>query len=266
MAKNKSEYPFGQYLKSLREQKGVSLIDVEKATGLSNAYLSQLETGARRRLPTPERLHLLGDFYNVSMKELLEKAGYYEAKEVKETFKDSVDNDFLHIIHDPQFHTGHRIHPNQISTDIKRYVIEMYSYCVRKLSIWPTFQAAGRSYGKNNSVKSLRWNIEELTRDSYEVAGKMLVRYRIQVVCTETEGEFDPGKVYGSGPKEGTEKITQTARGEAILEEDTENVQGYNEVFLLIKTADQAFRNALPKIKGTNWASIIKPKQWEVSE
>ncbi len=262
----KTNYPFGQFLKSLREKKGVSLIDVEKATGISNAYLSQLETGSRRRLPTPERLRLLGDFYNVSAKELLEKAGYYEAGEVKETFKDQIDHDFLHVIHDPQFHTGRRIHPNQISTDIKRFVIDMYTYCVRKLSGFPTFQAAGRSYGKNNTVKSLRWHIEELTRDSYKVGKTILVRYRIRVICVESEGKFDPEKIYRAGAIEGTEKITQTVKGEAVLEEDAGNTLGYNEAFLLIKTADQALRNALPQIKGTNWASIIKPNGWEASK
>lgn len=266
MAKTKTEYPFGQFLKSLREQKGVSLIDVEKATGISNAYLSQLETGSRRRLPMPERLRLLGNFYSVSMKELLEKAGYYEAKEIKETFKDQIDSDFLHVIHDPQFQTGRLIYPDRVSADIKRFVIDTYSYCVRKLSVFPTFQAAGRSYGKNNTVKSLNWEIEDLTRDSYKVAEKVLVRYNVRVVCTETEGKFDPGKVYRSGAMKGTEKITQTARGEATLEDGTENVQGYNEAFLLLRTADQALRNALPKIKGTNWASIIKPEKWKASE
>src|SRR3989338_5568425 len=105
MAKTKASYPFGRFLKLLREQKGVSLIEVEKATGMSNAYLSQLETGARRRLPTPDRLRLLADYYDVSIKEFLEKAGY-EDKDIKETYEQKIDKAFLHVIHDPQFNTG----------------------------------------------------------------------------------------------------------------------------------------------------------------
>ena len=262
----KKEYPLGQFLKSLREQKSVSLLDVQKATGVSNAYISQLETGTRRRLPTPERLRALGDFYNVSMKELMQKAGYYEAGEVKESFKDQIDHDFLHVINEPQFQTGRRIRPDQVNTDIKRFVIEMHSYCVRKSSFFPTFQAAGRSYGKNNTVKSLRWHIVESTRDSYQSGKKILVRYRVRVTCAESEGKYDPEKIYRAGAIEGTEKIIQKVEGEATLEDDMGNVLGYNEAFLLLRTADQALRNAFPKIKGTNWASVIKPEKWIASE
>jgi len=64
-------FPFGDFLKKLRARKGVSLKKVEEATGISNAYLSQLETGKRRRLPTPDRLIALADYYNASIKELL---------------------------------------------------------------------------------------------------------------------------------------------------------------------------------------------------
>lgn len=258
MAKAKQDYPFGQYLKSLREQKSVSLIDVEKATGISNAYLSQLETGTRRRLPTPERLHLLSDYYNVSVRELLEKAGYYEAKEIKETYEQQINKAFLHVINDPQFHTGQRINPREISLDVKRFVLEMYSYNVKKASFFPSLQAAGRVVDKN-IVKSLRWKIEEVTRDTHKVGGKMMIRYRVGVLCTETEGEFDTEKIYYEGPKKGTEKVTQTATGDAVQEEEAETLQGYNEVFLLIRAADQAVKNALPKIKGVNWASIVRP-------
>lgn len=258
MAKTKAAYPFGQFLKSLRERKNASLIDVEKATGISNAYLSQLETGARRRLPPPDRLRLLASYYNVSVQELLAKAGYYETKDIKETYVEKINKAFLHVIYDPQFHTGQRINPDEISLDVKRFVLEMYSYNVRKSSFFPTLQAAGRVIDKN-IVKSLRWKIEEVTRDARKVGGKMMIRYRVGVICTETEGEFDTEKIYYEGPKEGTEKITQTATGEGVQEEDAEGLQGYNESFLLIKAADQAVRNALPKIKGTHWASIVKP-------
>ena len=130
-AKTKPKYPLGQYLKTLRKQKDVSLMKVEKSTGVSNAYISQLETGARRRLPTPERLRALGDYYNVSVKELLERAGYYEAKDIEETYEQKIEKAFLHAVSDPKFNCGSKINPKELSTDAKRFVIELYGHVQR---------------------------------------------------------------------------------------------------------------------------------------
>lgn len=260
MAKTKADYPFGRFLKSLREQKSVSLIDVEKATGISNAYLSQLETGARRRLPTPERLHALGDYYDVSVKELLEKAGYHEAKDNKETYEQKIDKAFLHVIHDPQFNTGHRIKPGEIGMDVKRFVLEMYSRNVRKALLFTSPGATGRVINKN-VVKLLKWKTEEVTRDIHKAGGKTLVRYRVRVTCIETEGKVDQEKIYFEGPVPGTEKITQTATGEGTHEENAADMYGY-EAYLLLKATDNAVKNALAKIKGTNWESVVRPG-WE---
>ena len=63
--------------------------------------------------------------------------------------------------------------------------------------------------------------------------------------------------MYFEGPKQETEKVTQTAIGEGVYEEDAAESQGY-EAFMLIKATDIAVRNALPKIKGTNWASVVR--------
>ena len=126
--KTKPEYPFGRYLKSIRKQKGVSLLNVEKQTGISNAYISQLETGARRRLPTPERLRVLADYYNVSVKELLEKAGYHEPKGIEETYKQKIEKAYLHAVSDPKFNCGSKINPKELSTDAKRFIIELYGH------------------------------------------------------------------------------------------------------------------------------------------
>jgi len=62
MAKKMEKFHLGAFLKELREKKGVSLMDVEKATGISNAYLSQLETGARKKLPEPDRLRKIANY------------------------------------------------------------------------------------------------------------------------------------------------------------------------------------------------------------
>jgi transcriptional regulator with XRE-family HTH domain len=64
-------------LANLRRAKGLSLREVEEATGkaVSNAYLSQLENGKIRK-PSPNVLHSLSGVYAVPYETLMEKAGY----------------------------------------------------------------------------------------------------------------------------------------------------------------------------------------------
>ncbi len=74
----------GTLLADLRMAKGLSLREVEEATGkaVSNAYLSQLENG-RIRKPSPNVLHGLADVYAVPYETLMEKAGYLLPSEGK---------------------------------------------------------------------------------------------------------------------------------------------------------------------------------------
>jgi HTH-type transcriptional regulator, competence development regulator len=65
----------GTYLAAARNRKGLSLRAVEAETGISNAYLSQLETGKIRE-PSPSNLHKLGELYGVSYATLLKLAGH----------------------------------------------------------------------------------------------------------------------------------------------------------------------------------------------
>ena len=66
---------YGEYFRALRESKHLTLREVEKATDVSNAYLSQLESGKIRQ-PSPLTLHKLATFYGVSYEILMEKVGY----------------------------------------------------------------------------------------------------------------------------------------------------------------------------------------------
>lgn len=52
-------------LKKLRENKGMTQIAVQMATGIEQALLSKFENG--ERIPPTETLMCLADFYNVSM-------------------------------------------------------------------------------------------------------------------------------------------------------------------------------------------------------
>lgn len=66
---------FGNALREARLAKGLSLRAVEEATGISNAYLSQLESGKVKQ-PSPVTLHDLSELYGVSYANLMVLAGY----------------------------------------------------------------------------------------------------------------------------------------------------------------------------------------------
>ena len=65
----------GQLLQLAREAKQLSLRAVEKATGVSNDYLSQLESGKIKQ-PSPTILHKLSELYEVGYNDLLTLAGH----------------------------------------------------------------------------------------------------------------------------------------------------------------------------------------------
>lgn len=56
-------YQIGGILKTVREQKGVQLIDVQTQTGIDLSQLSRIENG--KRLPTPEQLKELSSLYGI---------------------------------------------------------------------------------------------------------------------------------------------------------------------------------------------------------
>jgi transcriptional regulator with XRE-family HTH domain len=68
----------GACLRSARDQRKLSLRAVERATGISNAYLSQIESGKIRE-PSPTVLHKLAELYNVPYADLMSLAGYPDA-------------------------------------------------------------------------------------------------------------------------------------------------------------------------------------------
>lgn len=63
------------FLRTARERKGLTLRAVEQATGVSNAYLSQLESGKIKQ-PSPVILHKLSQLYGVSYADAMRLAGY----------------------------------------------------------------------------------------------------------------------------------------------------------------------------------------------
>ena len=66
----------GTYLKNVREDKKISLRDVEKLTGIGYSHLSMIENGKRN--VTPALLKNLAKIYMVDYIDLYEKAGYLD--------------------------------------------------------------------------------------------------------------------------------------------------------------------------------------------
>ncbi len=62
-------------LRLARKLKALSLREVEQKTEISNAYLSQLETGKAEN-PSPHVLHKLAEVYEIPYSSLMEAAGY----------------------------------------------------------------------------------------------------------------------------------------------------------------------------------------------
>lgn len=73
----------GSTLKDSRKNIGLTLRQVEEMTGISNAYLSQLENDKIKN-PSVNILSRLSSIYKVSLKSLLENANMIDKKEKKE--------------------------------------------------------------------------------------------------------------------------------------------------------------------------------------
>ncbi|WP_052647002.1 helix-turn-helix domain-containing protein [Paenibacillus terrae] len=82
---------FGEHLRSLREQKGMSLNQLAIKSGVSNAQISRIENGLRD-LPRPETIKKLAAGLEISKATLMEKAGYFDGLE--ENKKDEVKKYF----------------------------------------------------------------------------------------------------------------------------------------------------------------------------
>jgi len=72
----------GKTLKSIRENVSLTLRDVETATGISNAYLSQLENDKIKK-PSANVLYKLASVYKIDLNILLMAAGIIEKKAQK---------------------------------------------------------------------------------------------------------------------------------------------------------------------------------------
>ncbi len=119
------ESNFGYFLRSLRDKQRMSLRDVEKESGVSNAYIAQLEKGDRPA-PSPDILKKLARAYNVTVRELLLRAGYLDEPEVTATEEERIEAAFQYVLADPDYKLGTRLRGEDLDTKGKRGVVITY--------------------------------------------------------------------------------------------------------------------------------------------
>ena len=91
---------FGNYLKRLRRENKLTLMQVRELTDISIAYLSQVEQG-NRPPPHPNFLKKLAPIYGVPLQEILERAGFLEEKPQIFSEAEEVEWAFQAILRDP---------------------------------------------------------------------------------------------------------------------------------------------------------------------
>ena len=118
---------FGNYLKRLRLDKKLSLRQVEKAVGISNSYLYQIERG-ERNVPKLEILRKMASTYDVSFASLMAAARLQEPEQEDIYYKNvkRIENAFEFIRNDPEYLFGTHLNSGEVTLEVKRFVVEMF--------------------------------------------------------------------------------------------------------------------------------------------
>lgn len=126
---------FGEWLKALREEKGLTLAELSEKTGYSTAYLSQVENGKKRNMPTPEYLEKMASHLGVKYSELLHMAGYEDMangiklKELEKEFEKEFVSSFKSIDEDGIFdlaYTSEQFKLFEHITDLRLFLLSNY--------------------------------------------------------------------------------------------------------------------------------------------
>lgn len=89
---NKVAEEFGEYLRDLRKERNLTLLDLEKTTGYSNSYLSQIENG-HKGVPGENTIKNIAKGLSIHPSPLLEKAGHSTVKnEYGEILEAAIDS------------------------------------------------------------------------------------------------------------------------------------------------------------------------------
>jgi transcriptional regulator with XRE-family HTH domain len=122
---------FGEYLKLLREKQRMSLRDVERKCGVSNAYLGQIELG-KRPPPHPNILKKLAPIYDVPVDELMRAAGYLDEAQSPGDEVDRLRWAVDAIQRDREYAYGARLDVEGLTPEVMRFIVHMYEKATGK--------------------------------------------------------------------------------------------------------------------------------------
>ena len=130
-AKTRQRPPIGELLKSLRGSR--TLRNVEADTGITNAYLSNIELGIKK--PGVRTLVKLSSYYQVPLEHLLHVAGIEGEipQPVEGESPIDIQRAFDFVVTDPRI--AHYPKPAEgLPLDVQKYVVHIYEqYTGRKL-------------------------------------------------------------------------------------------------------------------------------------
>ena len=119
-----ADQDIGRFLREVRQAVGLTLREAARQSGVSNPYLSQVETGQRR--PGPSILRRLAPVYGVSVHELMVRAGHLrEEPSLPIDERQEVERAYQFVLTDPRFRTGTKPKGDR-PLEVKRFVVEMY--------------------------------------------------------------------------------------------------------------------------------------------
>ena len=121
--------PIGELLRTLRGDR--TLRDMERDTGIPNAYLSNLELGTKK--PGLKTLTKLSAYHEVPLNELLRVAGlpHEEHEQDREISAIDIKRSFNFLASDPDLYPF-PIPAEPLSLDIQRYIVQLYQHYTGK--------------------------------------------------------------------------------------------------------------------------------------
>ena len=110
----------GEYISSLRKERGLSVRQLAEKIKLSDPYLYQVESG-KKALTDPAYFNRLAEFFAINVEEFLRRAGYLPTSTEGEKIEEAINI----IIADKTFEFGTRL-SGKLETKEKKAIIQLY--------------------------------------------------------------------------------------------------------------------------------------------